>query len=87
MSKSMMINCDEATSICDKNQYGEASFLEKMKLRFHLFMCKHCKKYVKHNKTMSIVFKNHAEICKKESACLSYKEKKVLKEELLEAVE
>lgn len=40
-----MITCDEATSICDKNQYGEASLLEKIKLNIHLLMCKHCRAY------------------------------------------
>ena len=49
MSKKIMISCDEATTICDKNQYGEASFWEKIKLNLHLLMCKHCRGYSKQN--------------------------------------
>ena len=37
------INCDEATTICDKNQYKEASFWEKLKLGIHIFICKKCR--------------------------------------------
>ena len=29
-----MISCDEATAICDKNQYGEATLTEKISLSF-----------------------------------------------------
>ncbi len=32
-----MINCDEATTICDKSQYCEATLWERIKLRMHLF--------------------------------------------------
>ena len=49
MSKKLMISCDEATAICDKSQYGEASFWEKLKLNLHLLMCKHCRGYSKQN--------------------------------------
>ncbi len=48
MSK-FFINCDEATAICDKNQYKEATFWEKVKLSFHLFICKKCGLYSKQN--------------------------------------
>ena len=41
----MKISCDEATKICDKSQYKEASFLDKVKLNFHLILCKKCGKY------------------------------------------
>ena len=43
------ISCDEATAVCDKNQYKEASFLEKLKLSVHLFLCKKCGAYTKQN--------------------------------------
>ncbi len=49
MSKKFMISCDEATEICDKNQYGEASKWDKLRLNFHLLLCKHCKAYSKQN--------------------------------------
>ncbi len=49
MRKKIMITCDEATSICDKNQYGEASLSEKFKLNIHLLLCKHCRTYSMQN--------------------------------------
>jgi len=38
----MMISCEKAVHICDKTQYKEATFVEKLKLKFHLFICKTC---------------------------------------------
>ncbi|WP_231961657.1 hypothetical protein [Urechidicola croceus] len=82
MSK-ILISCDEATTICDKSQYGESSFLEKVKLNFHFLFCKVCKKYTKQNSFMSKVFGNYAEHCKcSEQKRLSEIEKKKLEEEI-----
>lgn len=44
-----MISCEKARLICDKAQYKEASFLDKMKLKFHLLICKTCAKHSKRN--------------------------------------
>ena len=44
-----MISCEEAAIICNKTQYKEASFLEKIKLRFHLMMCKACAAFTRKN--------------------------------------
>lgn len=44
-----MISCDKAATICTKTQYGEASFTDKLKLRFHLFVCKTCSSFSKKN--------------------------------------
>jgi len=44
-----MISCDKAALICNKAQYKEATFIEKMKLKLHLTMCKTCSKYTKEN--------------------------------------
>lgn len=51
-----MISCDEATIICNKSQYKEASFVEKIQLKIHLFYCKTCLKYVKKNKRLTAIF-------------------------------
>ena len=32
------ITCDEATTICDKSQYGKATILEIIKLKFHFLI-------------------------------------------------
>ena len=85
MFKKFMLTCDEATTICDKSQYGEASFNEKIKLSFHVFLCKICGKYSKQNKKMTVVFKMKANGCKKEIPCLTTKDKEVFKRELQKA--
>lgn len=44
-----MISCEKAAIICDKTQYGEATFIEKVKLQLHLLMCKTCSAFSKKN--------------------------------------
>jgi len=58
MSK-FFINCDEATLICDKNQYKEAAFWDKVKLTYHLFLCKKCGVYTKQNAIVTKVCDKH----------------------------
>ena len=82
MFKKFKITCDEATSICDKAQYGEASFYEKLQLNFHLIICKICALYSKQNGKMSDIFKMKASSCKSETRCLSNKDKDALKKQL-----
>ena len=45
MGKRILMSCDEANHICDKNQYKEASFSEKIKLIIHVIYCAACRKY------------------------------------------
>tara|TARA_B100000809_G_C15132490_1_gene529105 strand:- start:731 stop:991 length:261 start_codon:yes stop_codon:yes gene_type:complete len=52
MSK-IKITCDEATTICDKSQYGKASLVEVIKLRIHFLGCKFCALYTKQNNLLS----------------------------------
>lgn len=59
MSKKVMINCDEATSICNKSQYCEASFSDKLRLGIHNFLCKKCKLYSEQNTFMTKLFNVH----------------------------
>jgi len=59
MSKKIMIKCEEASTICDKMQYKEASFIERIKLQLHLFLCKKCGLYSEQNKIMSKIFGTH----------------------------
>lgn len=49
----MKITCEEASSICDKSQYKEASFWDIFKLRIHLLYCKACKAYSKKNSELT----------------------------------
>lgn len=43
------LKCDEATNVCDKSQYKEAGFFDKLMLHIHLLMCKLCRGYSKNN--------------------------------------
>lgn len=76
------IKCDEATCVCDKTQYKEASFWEKFKLSFHLLTCRHCKVYSEQNKVVTKVL-NYKVLKKNETtSCLSTPEKTVIKKNI-----
>ena len=70
----MMISCEKAAKICDKAQYKEASLGERIKLKFHLFICKTCAKHSKDNTKLTSLC-NQARL-----AVLSDEEKKSMKE-------
>lgn len=82
MFKFLKITCDEATAICNKAQYGEATFSEKLKLRWHMLVCKFCALYVKQNTTLTKLFKNKANDCKTTKHYLNNQDKELLKKEL-----
>ena len=84
MFKFLFITCDEATMICDKSQYGEATAWEKIKLNIHFLQCKICRMYTKQNNKMSDLFKMKAADCKKEKPCLSASDKEAFKKQLEE---
>ncbi len=72
----MMISCEKAATICNKTQYREATFVEKLKLRYHLFMCKTCSKFSKQNTELTT-------ICAKANLnSLSESQKQQMKEQL-----
>ena len=66
MGKKFFITCDEATTICDKNQYKEASLYDKLRLNIHLLWCKHCSKYTKQNTLMTRIFGKHTSPCQEQ---------------------
>ncbi len=66
MSK-LFLKCDEANSICDKSQYREASFLEKIKLTIHLIYCKTCRLYSSNNAKLTECIKSSQVTCLEES--------------------
>jgi hypothetical protein len=51
------MKCEEASHVCDKSQYKEASFWERLKLNIHLIYCSACRAYTKNNIKLSNVFK------------------------------
>ena len=72
-----MISCDEAAIICNKKQYKEATFVEKIKLVLHLLYCKTCSKFSQRNAELT-------ELCDKAPLhCLPEKDKLIMKKKLL----
>ena len=82
MFKSLKISCDEATTICDKNQYGEAALFDKIKLSLHFIHCKFCSLYTKQNTALSKVYKGHSKKCKEIKHCLTTEQKEEIKKNL-----
>jgi predicted chitinase len=78
----MKLTCDEATTICDKTQYGEATLWEKIKLNFHLFMCKNCRLYSKQNKIITKCINGHEHGINETCNCLNEEEKHAIEKEL-----
>ncbi len=80
------LTCDEATAICTKNQYGEASFGEKFRMLFHVIFCPVCRLYSKQN---SIVTTCVSQIKKKKlpRSCLNALEKQEMDLKIKEQVE
>lgn len=71
-----MISCEQAAIICNKTQYHEATFLEKIKLRLHLFVCKACAAFTKKNSQLTALFE------KAHLKQLSEEDKRLMKKEL-----
>ena len=84
MFKKLRITCNEATTICDKSQYQEASFIEKIKLNLHFLTCQICRLYSKQNSKMTRLFKSKSIDCKRKTICLSETDKRALKKQLEE---
>lgn len=74
----MMISCEKAAIICNKTQYREATFIERLKLKFHLLMCKNCPDFVARNTQLTA-------LCQKANLqCLTEKDKREMKAQLEE---
>ena len=70
------MKCEDAGQVCDKSQYKEASFWEKLKLNVHLLYCSPCREYTQKNVKLSIVFK------KSNLKIMSLRDKKNLKKQI-----
>ncbi|WP_298287745.1 hypothetical protein [uncultured Lutibacter sp.] len=80
----MKLTCDEATTICDKSQYNEASFLEKIKLQLHILLCKKCGDYSKQNGIMSKCYEKKRAYDSDKKKCLCKEDKKAMENNLKE---
>lgn len=75
IKRRLFIHCDEANINCDKSQYNEASYWDKLKLTLHLLFCKACRNYSKNNAKLSKLVKEP------NVDCLSQKERNNLKDQ------
>ncbi len=41
-----MLNCKDVTRKIASDEFREAGWSERLVVRFHLFMCRHCRRYV-----------------------------------------
>ena len=84
MFKKLNITCKQAVAICDKSQYKEATFFEKIQLNIHFLCCKICTKYSKQNVFLTKLCKNKFNDDKKKqiSLCMTPGEKEFLKKEI-----
>ncbi|CAM1367445.1 hypothetical protein [Tenacibaculum xiamenense] len=80
------ISCDEATTICDKAQYGEATTLEKIKLNMHVMFCKICRLYSKQNGILTGFYKKKATECRAKKHLMTDEDKLALKEKIKEII-
>lgn len=53
----LFLKCEEAGHTCDKSQYKESGFFEKVLLNIHLLYCSACRKYVKRNTKLTRLIK------------------------------
>lgn len=63
--------CEKATQNCDKAQYSECTFWNKIKLNLHLVICGACRKYTKNNSKLT-------KLCKQKLVKLEPKAKQEL---------
>lgn len=82
----MKLSCDEATTICDKNQYKEASLFEKLKLSLHLLVCKKCGRYSKQNNIMSTCYSQYKNSHQQKKYHLTENDKKQLASKILKEI-
>jgi hypothetical protein len=82
MSRKILINCEEANSICNKNQYQEASRWNIVILNIHVLMCKYCKTYSSQNHIISILIGKHMDPCD-DANKLTEEEKQLLEKNLI----
>lgn len=72
MKNNFLSVCQKSCYICDQSQYEEAGFIDKLKLKMHLALCKSCREYNQKNSKLSAL------IQKSDVKCMCSKKKKEL---------
>ncbi len=57
MMNKLMLSCQTATELTEKNLREELSFVKKMQLFFHTSMCNACRQYTKQSHLIERLFK------------------------------
>jgi hypothetical protein len=52
-------SCLKVAEFSDKQQYTEATFWEKLRVRIHILRCKHCYTYHDKNEQLTALIKKH----------------------------
>lgn len=66
MKPSLHLNCKKATEMVEQNEFVRLSFIQHLKLKFHLAICSACKTYHKQSMAIDQFFKEHTEELMKE---------------------
>jgi len=80
--KGIFVSCDEANHFCDKNQYKEATFFEKVKLNLHVLYCKACRGYSMRNAKLTKLTKKVDFNTLNKADTIKEEEKNAMKERL-----
>lgn len=54
----IIVDCKKAELICTKKQYNEASYIDFLRLKTHLFFCKNCQQKSRRNNRLTSLIKS-----------------------------
>lgn len=78
MSRLFLISKEEAFHICDKSQYSESTYWEKLKLNFRYLWCRNTRQYVDRNTKLTKTLKSS------NLECLDFSERQQIEKSLKE---
>jgi hypothetical protein len=55
-----MLSCREVTSLTASDRLASAGFRQRLAVRLHLLMCRHCRRYARQLRAMAIVMRDLA---------------------------
>ena len=53
MNLGILFKCKDAAHICDKSQYRESTFMERILMKMHQLMCRVCREHSSENARLS----------------------------------
>lgn len=74
-ARKLFIDCDEAAHICDKSQYNESTWWERLRLNLRYLYCHITRSYVKQNKKLSNLVSDKKVVCMDLDKKIELKEK------------